>query len=168
MDHLGNVIDPAVIAAVQAKQFESYIPVSDIVAAGETKTQTLNIDNSGDFMALELTGDFTTTALNEDETATIDNGICDLSVRIRDEQNSTQITNDFIPLNLLLTQGRVRSKNVTGDTSPFPQPIYSKGKFIYLFSKNSTISFEVKNGSTASNSYNLCFRGVRFTNSAGN
>jgi len=153
------------IKDLQIKQYFNAIIVSGTVpksTLGGTLTAKLNLTSSGDFLSNDVTGKYTTLVM--DDESIVDDGTNHLSCRITDSRNK-ELFDDFIPLDLFLTPGRVRTLGVLVDAAggvpnPSSQMFFPK-KFSHLFSANNDIIFEFKNDSDAENTFNIAFFGER-------
>lgn len=124
-----------------------------IMKANETGIAKLSINNYGSFKSFIITGSFTTL-----ESAANDDGICRTLLSLEDTGLSRKITNSFIPANLLLTMGRIKSHS-TGDPS---NEIFMPLKFEYFFEQNSDIQVNWKNNAGTENKVNIVFWGTRY------
>jgi hypothetical protein len=163
--NLTSPIPLSQVAAVQKKQWFAQYYVNGEVEPQSEKTVPLNIEGAGDFLIEEITGSFETLTLSGADI--VDNGICSLSMKIEDNGANKRLMNDFIPLNLMLSPGRVRSDSVTiADTSPYPDPIFVPLSMPYLMYQKSSMSITVKNTSTATQKFAILFWGVQFDETA--
>ena len=130
----------------------NYAPI--VIPAGDQVTYDLSINSYGAFLCDRITGTYTTKSSGGN-----DNGICELSLSIEDTTLSRNITNGFIPANLLFSPGRIKSIVGAGDASNF---LYVPLRFNYFFDKNSDIKIHVKSTATEENQLNVVFLGTRY------
>lgn len=154
-------IDSEAILKMQNKQYSEKLLLSDTVPANSSKLGSVNVSSLGNFYCLYITGDFTT--VYDVESTVTDLGVMYLTGKLIDGSNQRQLFNDYIPLDLFLTPGRVKSANSAGvATDAAANSLFYPQIFQYMFAVNSQILFDVKNSSNYANEYNLCFHGVRF------
>jgi len=152
--------DPRKIFNVQDSQYKQKLILTDTVPANSTRLGKVSISNLGHFLVEKITGTFETLYLS----GTIqDDGICHLRGKLSDETTNRALFNDYIPFNLFVTPGRI--KTVTSAaflTDANPEALFWPDNFEYLFPDNGDISMDVKNDSNTPIKYNLCFHGWRF------
>lgn len=154
-------IDPSKILQMQNKQYSEKLLLSDTVPANSSKLGSVNVSSLGGFLCLYITGHFTT--VETIEATVTDTGLSYLSGKLVDGSNQRQLFNDYIPLDLFLSPGRVKSENSAGVvTDTASNSLFYPQVFQYLFAVNSQILFDVKNDSGYANTYDLVFHGVRF------
>lgn len=165
--NLVGAISAEKLGNLKRRQYAEKLVLEDTVPAGETQEQIINISHIGDFLCLYITGKFTTLALSGE--TVIDNGVCALRGLLYDGTGTRKLFNDFIPLDLFFSPGRVKdtaAANVVLDdvaalrADPSMQLFYPN-EFQNLFDVNSTIRFDVKNDSDYENYYAMCFHGIR-------
>lgn len=153
------------VAAVQKKQWKSYETIRATVPAKQEKTIKLLIDGAGDFLCEQITGSYETLKLSGADI--IDNGVCSMRVRFEDVGGNRKLTNDFVPLNHILTPGRRKSNKVTiVDNSPYPNAIFLPLDFELLILNKSSLSITVKNDSDVAQDWEMTFWGTQFKGSA--
>lgn len=145
--------DASILERVYGRKLEwlFVIPFQLTVAASGGADDEVAIRSDAHFDCDFITGDFTT--LNA---GPVDVGANLLSIRITDLSNDLKLMDDFIPLNLFLSPGRVLSPGVVGNPSAslfYPIP------FKHLFPANGGIGVEAQNAGTAANTFNLLFWG---------
>jgi hypothetical protein len=134
------------------------------VPAGSEKLQKKNISNIGHFESKFITGSFQTVYQSEINGLQIqDLDICYLTGQLIDGSNQRPLFDDFIPLNLFLSPGRVRSANSATllTTDPPSGNLFYPIEFIYLWTINADILFKVKNASNVDLTYWMMFHGIR-------
>lgn len=134
--------------------------LEDTVPGNSTRLGKLSISNLGHFLCQKITGTFETLHLD----GTIqDDGINHLRGKLSDEVTNRALFNDYIPFNLFLTPGRVKSqKSAAFLTDTVGDGIFWPDDYQYIFSENGDVSLDVKNDSNTPISYAICFHGVRF------
>lgn len=156
---LKNRIQSGKLFDVQNKQYTEKLLLEDTVPAGQSKLGSIQITNLGDFYCQFLTGHFETLDLD----GTIkDDGVSHLRGQLVDGSNQRRLFNDYIPLDLFLTPGRVKSAlSVNVLTDPASNALFFPQYFEYLFSVNGSIQFDVKNDSDTPITYAVVFHGYR-------
>lgn len=162
-----NLLSAEKFSGLKRMQYPEKLLLSDTVVAGEQQRGIVNISHIGDFICLFITGSFTTLCTSGE--TIVDNGVCSLRGQLIDGTGNRKLFNDFIPLDLFLSPGRVKSTtaaNVLGDSgtnlrADASQQLFYPSEFQHLFDQNSTIIFDCKNDSDADNTYNICFHGYR-------
>lgn len=157
---LKQLIDSNQVLKVQNCQYQEFILLEDIVPAGSQKLGSVNVSSLGHFYAHYIVGHYTTLAGAQ---AIVDTQCSYLRGKLIDGSNSRPLFNDYIPLDLLLTPGRIKSNaSTTLATDPPSSTLFYPVRFEYIFPVNSQIQFDVKNDSDADNSYSIAFFGFRF------
>ena len=153
-------ISPQAIMKIQNHQYQEKLLLEDTVPANSSKLGTLNVSSLGAFYCLYFTGSFET--LFDDAGAIKDDGVSHLRGKLIDGSNSRSLFNDYIPLDLFLTPGRVKSSlSTTVLTDPVGNSLFYPQPFQYLFAINSDINFDVKNDSDTELTYSIVFNGIR-------
>ena len=165
MNLFSNLINPDRIMKLQNVQYSEKLLLTDTVPAAGQQLAKVNISSLGHFYCQFMTGSFQTLATIPDDPLVVDDGVSHLRAKMSDGSNQRQLFNDYIPLDLFLSPGRVVSANDTNltdltKTAPsnslfYPQP------FVYLFPVNSEILFDVKNDSNVELRYEVLFHGIR-------
>lgn len=163
LNTFGQKINGDAILNLNKTQYKEKILLSGICKAGiETPIKT-SISSLGHFVSEFVTGSFTT--LEDDNGSIVDNGVNYLRIKIVDGTNQRQLSNDYIPADLLFSLGRVRSSEATNNdtTAPAPNNLFYPYEFNYPFAVNSDIILYVKNDSDVDQELNVCFHGTRLT-----
>jgi hypothetical protein len=127
----------------------------DTVAAGGASQGKTEVSTQGDFLALFATGRFST--LKNNGGAAQDDGVSHLRGKLFSDD--IPIFNDFIPLDLWLTPGRVRdAQDLTGAVS---NNLFVPLPFVYVFPANSKIYLDARNDGTFANTYTIIWWGFR-------
>jgi hypothetical protein len=155
------------LGSIKRRQYADKVILSGTVVAGATTRFTASITSLGDFYSLFITGRFTTLALAGNDI--VDDGVCALRGSLIDGTGSRKMFNDFIPLDLLFSPGRIKSALAENNSVDFgtvlradpANNLFYPYEFQHMFDVNSTIIFEVKNDSDADNSFDLVFHGLR-------
>jgi len=165
MNMFANVINPDKILKLQNLQYSEKLLLSDTVPAGGQQLASVDISSLGNFYCQYMTGHFETLRVSTDPLPAIDDGISHLRGKLSDGSNQRQLFNDYVPLDLFLSPGRIVSPNdgnlmdltktAPGNALFYPQP------FVYMFPVNSKILFDVKNDSTYKLKYEILFHGIR-------
>jgi hypothetical protein len=159
MINYNEILLSDVLHNVKSNQFWNKVVLTGEVAANSTEVEQVNITNLGDFLCLYITGSYTT--LYESNGNIIDTDICYLSGQLIDGTGNRKLFEDFIPFNLFLSPGRVRSQYATNENANPSNSLYLEMPFQHLFDKNSTIILNVKNSSNTTNYFSICFHGIR-------
>lgn len=139
-----------------AKMWRATLRVGDTVPAGTMLPTTLNISNRGVFLCLSLTGRFSTLELGA-ESAIVDNGICDLSMAIKNGSGRVYIQ-DPVFLDCLFTPGRIKASISSGDAANQLQ--FPGLPWVTCFRPTDILTHEVTNDATADNEWQLNYHGV--------
>lgn len=160
MSVFNQVLNAQKMLALQNVQYSEKILLEDSVPAGQSKLGKTAISNLGHFYCQYITGHFETLAL--DEATVVDTGVNYLRGQLVDGAGQKKLFNDYIPLDLILSPGRVKSANATDPTAGDPShSLFYPLQFEYLFAANSDILFDVKNDSDKVLSYSIVFHGIR-------
>lgn len=159
MNPLIKKIEVQNVFMLQQSQYSEKLLLTDEVPAGSMRMGKVSITNLGHFLVTRITGTYETLGFND---GIVDDGVCHLRGKMVDQSSNRPLTNDYIPLDLFLTPGRVKTSKSGGVMTDTPSNgIFWPDDFVYLFAKNSDVSFEVKNDGATSMRYNLCFHGIR-------
>jgi hypothetical protein len=145
----------------QDKDYSAFRFAEGTIDEGETKKFLVDVTSLGPFKVDRITGTFET--LFFDGTNIVDDGVCYLSAKIRDAGRSRTFMDEFVPLNLLLSPGRIRSSKATNNvtTAAPSQQLYFPFDFEYIFGTSSKIEIEVKNSGNTDMSFEMLFTGRR-------
>jgi len=166
------------LAAAKQGQHREGILLQGSIPAGTSQTVKVEIGTAGAILTMRMAGIFTTLDLVAG--AVIDDGICHLRAQMIDTDKNLAIFNDFVPLSLILSPGRVKgnSKLVTGlpsevanyltsgggaDTAAPGANLYEPNELSHPFTVNSYIRFDVKNDAAAANYFAIYFDCIRVT-----
>ena len=158
---LTSRIDTAKLFEIQSYQYSEKLPLADTVPANSSKMGRTNISNLGHFYCQSITGHFE--RLETVAAAIVDDGISWLKGQLIDGSGNRKLFSDYIPLDLWLSPGGVRSPLATNNftTAPVPTQLFFPIEFEYIFTANSEILLDVKNLSGTDMSYEICFHGIR-------
>lgn len=135
-------------------QYPEKLIISDSVPGGQAKLGKVAISNLGHFQVGYITGHFTTL-----KSGPSDDGISHLRALLSDGTGQRKLFNDYIPLDLWLSPGRIKSPlDLTGADS---NNLFYPDFFQYMFTANSDILLDVKNDSDFANDYDVVFHGHR-------
>lgn len=160
------------LLSIQRYQYAEKIVMEDTVSSSSSKMGKASISNIGHFLCLYITGSFTSLLLGGTGSG-IDTGVSYLKGLLFDGSGQRKLFNDYIPLELWLSPGRVRNTVASNTYQPDgaivtasdSNQLYTPIDFEYLFQANSDILFDVKNSSDADISYSICFHGIRIKSS---
>jgi hypothetical protein len=144
------------IIALQRHQYQETLYLEEAVAANSSVDAAVNITALGHFMLLSMTGDFWTQAAGP-----IDDGIPHLFVQLVDGSNQRTLFDNFIPANLFLSPGRVKSIAGAISADNRSDPLFLEYPFIYTFSLNSNILVRIQNNAAVANTLRIAFKGIR-------
>lgn len=164
LNPLVNKINSSEVFELQKSQYYERLLLSDTVTAGATKLGRVAVSNVGHFMCMYITGSYS--SLASPAGAIVDTGINYLSGQLIDGAGQRKLYNDRIPFDLWLSPGRRRDAgSTTVLTDPVGNNLFYPIEFQYLFTANSDILLDVENESDESNSYEICFHGIRLVSS---
>lgn len=159
---LKKLVNSDEILKVQNCQYSEYILLEDTIPANSQKLTSVNISSLGHFLCVNMTGHYTCLQLDRQQ-AIVDTGICFLRGKLLDGSNNRPLFNDYIPLDLFLSPGRIKSAaSTTLATDPASSALFYPTRFEYAFPINSQVLFDVKNDSDVENKFSILFQGVRF------
>jgi hypothetical protein len=163
-----SALNADTLLRIQSQQYSDKIYLSDTVPAGQSKLGKAAVSNLGHFLCQYITGHFSTLK-NDNVAGTIDDGVSHLRAQLSDGNGQKKLYSDYIPLDLLLSPGRVRDgaagnayqpDGVVG-TATAGNSLFYPQEFEYLFAANGDILFDVKNDSDVDLSYGIVFHGIR-------
>ncbi len=145
----------------QQKLYANVLILTDTVPANSSKKSTLHVSGFGHFMVQRIKGVFETIS----GSPIVDDGICHLSGKLTDNSLNRDLFEGYIPLDMILTPGRIKTVKDTNyldnSKSPAPKNLFYPMEFRYLFGINSDIGFDVKNNSNVDTTYTIIFEGYR-------
>lgn len=160
---LNKLLNSQEALKVQNCQYQEFLLLEDTVPAGSQKLGSVNVSSLGHFCCQYIVGHYTTLDLYGEPLVVVDLGISYLRGKLIDGSASRPLFNDYIPLDLILTPGRTKSRASQSIMQDPPSSnLFYPIRFEYIFPVNSQIQFDVKNDSLADNSYSICFYGYRF------
>jgi hypothetical protein len=170
---------------LQVVQYSERLLLSATVPANSSVMAKTTVSNLGHFFCMFLTGKYSTLASITDPVLgvqIIDTGIQYLRGQLTDGAGQKRLFNDYIPLDLWLSPGRMKSNCANAytdllDPSVAPprevalaaapgQTLFYPVEFEYLFPANTDILLDVKNSSNADNTFEIMLHGVRILASA--
>jgi hypothetical protein len=90
----------------------------------------------------------------------VDIGTCPISIKIRDSGKDVNLVNQYIPLDLMVSPGRVRTAGIAGDPS---HQLFSPGFLNHIFLPDSDIEVEMaSNALVDDNDVKLNFFGFNY------
>jgi len=154
---------------IKRAQYPEKLVITDTVPAGQQVRAIANISHIGNFLCLWISGIYSTLELAAGGGSSVDNGICNLRGLLIDGTGTRKLFNDFIPFDLWLSPGRIKTTVATNRISDVgavlradpSQQLFYPLEFQHMFDRNSTIIADVKNDSDADNTFTLCFHGIR-------
>lgn len=150
-------IDGDAVLDVQKFQYTERLFLSQIVPAGEHAMGKVAVSNLGHFALAWMTGHFTTVWGAQ---APADTGVVPIRAKLVDGTNQRTLFNDYIPLDLFLSPGRVRSAAALLNAEP-SNNLFVPTEFYYVFPANSEIQLDLINDSDVDNKVEICFHGIR-------
>jgi hypothetical protein len=166
------------ILNLRRSQYVQNLYIEGIVEPGGTLPVPLPLSKIGSFAVLCFTGFYTSLRIKTLGSDLEDLGICPLRMKIKAGASSMEMFGDYVPMNLLITPGRVRVDPsdvglITGgyaldaaDIGPVPQQLFYPYSYQFPFEANDTITVTVKNDfDSASNGwynrFGISFLGIR-------
>jgi hypothetical protein len=149
------------VLVAQDKSYSAWRFGYGTVPAGNSLKVLVDVTNLGPFKVDKITGSYET--LHNDGTSIVDDGVNYLSAKIRDAGRSRTFMDEFIPLPLFMSPGRIRSARATNNTTGAApsQQLYFPLQFEYVFGTSSKIEIEVKNDSNVDLYFDMVFHGTR-------
>lgn len=144
------------IIRLQKHQYQKCLYLEEEVAAASSVDAFVNITSEGHFMLLSMTGDYTTKSAGP-----LDDGLVWLFVQLVDGTNQRPLFDDFVPVNLFLSPGRVKSLAGAISADNRSDPLYLEYPFVYTFPMNSNIMVRIRNTSDYANILRIQFKGIR-------
>jgi hypothetical protein len=157
---------------LQNAQYSEKLLLSDTVPAASERLGKVAVSSLGNFLCQFITGRFQTLSL-VNTNHVIDDGVSHLRGKLIDGTGNRQLFNDYIPLDLIFSPGRTKTKAADNNLTAYgASPVYADRadaanslfypiEFEYLFAVNTDVLFAVKNDSDTAISYDLVFHGVR-------
>jgi hypothetical protein len=176
MNTLSKLYDARQMLEVQRVQYETRLIIKGWIPANQSQILKVNIGNLGHFLCKWMTGDYTTLSVKTAPNTLQDNGVCSLRAKLIDGTGQRELFEDYIPLDLWLSPGRVRANPAlvpppytlaAADLGAPSNTLFFPIEFTQLFQANSEIDLDVKNDSDAPNYLTICFHGVRIKTKAG-
>jgi hypothetical protein len=128
---------------------------TDTVDAGASKQSKTEVSTQGPFLCLFATGKFST--LKNNTGSAQDDGVSHLRCKLFSDD--IPIFNDYVPLDLWLTPGRVRDpQDLNGAAS---NNLFVPVPFVYVFPANSNILLDMRNDADFANSFSIAWYGFR-------
>lgn len=171
------------LAEAKKGQHREGILLTADIAAGQTLTTKVEIGTAGTILSLRIAGLFTTLDAITVGGArkVVDDGICHLRGQLIDTDQNLSLYNDFVPLSLLLSPGRVKINKeptsgaavenyltayivggVTQADAAAPSGfLYEMQEFTHPYNPNSYIRMDVKNDAQAVNRFAIYFDSLR-------
>jgi len=179
MNVLTTKFSIAKLREAKTGQHREGILLTGTIAEGQSNTVKVEIGTAGAIVTMRMAGYFTTMDFVGGKV--IDDGVCHLRGQLIDTDKNLALFNDFIPLSLFLSPGRVRAKSaqVAGvdtacdnylkasaglaDTAAPSANLYEPQEFTHPFTVNSYIRLDVKNDAACSNTFAIYFDVIRVT-----
>lgn len=159
-----KILEPLKIIKIQNIQYSEKLILTDTVPANQSLLGKIAISSLGNFLCQFITGHFETLLFTVPNGGghIEDDGISHLRGKMVDGSNQRQLFNDYVPLDLFLSPGRIKSNSsVNFLTDPPSNNLFYPQPFQYMFTVNSEILFDVKNDSNTPIKYELVFHGIR-------
>lgn len=171
-------LDVPRILHLRKSQYVQNLPIEGVVGAGATLPVALPLSKIGAFLVLSFTGSYTCLRQKVAGVSLEDIGVCPLRMKIQAGASSKEMFGDYVPMNLLLTPGRVRvdpadAALITGgmafaaaDYGPVPNQLFYPYSYQFPFEANDTVTVSVKNDFDAAamgwqNRFVISFLGIR-------
>lgn len=147
------------IIDLQNHQYQNLLYFEEEIPANSQVDGAVNITALGHFMLLSFTGDYTTKIAGDPDP--VDDGINHLFMQLVDSSNQRTLFDDYVPCNMLLSPGRVKSLAGAISADNRSDPLYLEFPFVYTFPVNSSILVRVRNNSDYLNRLRIAFKGIR-------
>jgi hypothetical protein len=165
------------ILSLRHSQYVQNLPIEGVVPAGATVPVPLPLSKIGAFLVLSFTGFYTSLRVKVAGVSLEDIGVCPLRMKIQAGASSMEMFGDYVPMNLLLTPGRVRVDPAdpvlvaglafaAADYGPVPNQLFYPYSYQFPFEANDTVTVSVKNDFDAAahgttNRFGISFMGIR-------
>lgn len=148
-------------------QHREGILLQGTIAAGGQDSAKVEVGTVGAIVTLRMSGYFTTLDLVGG--VIVDDGVCHLRGQLRDTDGNLNLYNDYVPLVLLLSPGRQKSKLAVNyltaaggaDRADSSGNLYEGQEFTHPFTINSYILIDMKNDAATPNSFAIYFDVIR-------
>ena len=155
------------LKAIKGDQHREGILLRGTIAAGGSDSVKVSVGTVGAIVTMRMAGHFTTLDLVGG--ACVDDGICHLRGQLKDTDGNLELFNDFVPLNLILSPGRIKSKLAVNyltagggaDAAAPGGNLYEMQEFTHPFTVNSYIKIDLKNDAAYLNSFEMYFDCIR-------
>jgi len=136
--------------------------LSDTIPANTTGYALSKLmDGSVIFNALEIRGTFTT--LENVSGSVVDHGVSSLSFKVVEGGTDYQFNDNFVPVEMLLAPGRIKSAAATNNATSEPvNAVYSPLSFEHQFTKK--IEILASNSSSVDQKLSISFLGYELKN----
>ena len=167
------------LSAGKKDQHREGILLTGEILAASSDTVKVEVGTAGTICTMRMAGTFTTLDLDTGSGHVIDDGICHLRGQLIDTDGNLALFNDFTPLNMFLSPGRIKAKSalVGGvatacsnylkadagivDTAAPGANLYEPQEFTHPFPVNSYIRIDMKNDAGCSNKFWIYFDVIR-------
>lgn len=154
-----KALNPEEMFRIQKQQYRECLLLQGVCVAGRETPLICHVSSLGHFYSLFITGSFTTLQLDDGAT---DYAVNYLRGQLVDGSNNTKLFNDYVPLNLWLTPGRVLSPlAVNIATAKSPDSLFFPIELEYLWTVNGDIICNIKNDSDVDLTAKILFHGIR-------
>lgn len=170
MNVLRMKLSNAKLKEAKVGQHREGILLSGTIAAGQPDTAKVEVGSAGAIVTMRMSGMFTTLDLVGGHV--IDDGICHIRGQLFDTDKNTALFNDFVPLSLFLSPGRIKDKAAENykldvalvanraDPGGF---LYEMQEFTHPFTVGAYIKMDVKNDAAYANKFYIYFDVIRVT-----
>jgi hypothetical protein len=174
-------LDMEKILALRGTQYTQPLFLEGIsLPNGQESSGEISLSSLGSFLVLGFTGKFTTLMVKSAVAPLTlkDLGVCSLRFKIQAGASTLQLFGDYVPMDLMLSPGRVRTAPTDGglitggytladaDIGPVPNQLFYPYTWVFPFASNDVITVKVKNDLDAStsgwaNRWSITFLGIR-------
>lgn len=179
MNVLTTVLNTLKLREAKKGQHREAILLQGTVEPGQTNTYKVEIGTAGTIVTCRMSGYFSTLDIVGGKL--IDDGVCHLRGQLIDTDGNLSLYNDFVPLALTLSPGRIKVKEMivggvlttvdnylkasagVADAASASGYLYEMQEFTHPFTVNSYIRMDVKNDSAAPNKFAIYFDCIRVT-----
>jgi hypothetical protein len=170
MNVLLNRLSQTKLRQAKQGQHREGILLQGTIPAGGQDSAKVEVGTAGAICTLRMSGMFTTLDMTANNGNMIfDDGICHLRGQLRDTDGNLNLFNDYVPLVLFLSPGRIKSKDATNvytasvghDAAAPGGNLYEMQEFTHPFNVNSYILIDVKNDANYANYFAIYFDVIR-------
>jgi len=179
MNVLTTILSATKLRESKKGQHREGILLQGTVEPGQSITQKVEIGTAGTIVTARMSGYFSTLDIVGGKL--IDDGVCHLRGQLIDTDGNLALYNDFVPLALVLSPGRMKVQKMViagvdttvdnylkasagiADAAAPSGYLYEMQEFTHPFTINSYIRLDIKNDALAPNKFAIYFDCIRVT-----